>query len=246
MDRDQRRQHPQWPWAGLSCKILPAFPPEVVRARPDARYLYVADGEYFPYGRLGEEQIIDRVVPLFARLLKKHAPDLAVIACNTASTLVLSHLRAAYKVPFVGTVPAIKPACASSKSGRASVLGTSGTIRREYTRALIRDFAGGCQVSLVGSADLASLAEKALRGGEVGDAALPGRSRDGAPDRNIQQMPLRTRRSSTIATPRFLVRKERSDGSPLEVREFVSHDSRPRFGSLNHACLGVRNAELQV
>jgi glutamate racemase len=145
---------------------------EVVRARPDARYIYVADDEYFPYGHRSEQQIIDRVVPLFASLLKTHAPDLAVIACNTASTLVLSHLRAAYAVPFVGTVPAIKPACAGSKSGRVSVLGTSGTVRREYTKALIRDFAGGCQVTLVGSAELASLAEAALRGHQVSDAAL--------------------------------------------------------------------------
>jgi glutamate racemase len=145
---------------------------EVVRARPDARYIYVADDEYFPYGHRSEEQIIDRVVPLFGRLLKRHVPDLAVIACNTASTLVLSHLRAAYQLPFVGTVPAIKPACAGSKSRRVSVLGTSGTVRREYTRALIRDFAGGCQVTLVGSAGLASLAEKALRGGKVSDAEI--------------------------------------------------------------------------
>jgi glutamate racemase len=145
---------------------------EVVRARPDARYVYVADDEYFPYGHRSEEQIIDRVVPLFAALLKTHAPDLAVIACNTASTLVLSHLRAAYGVPFVGTVPAIKPACASSKSRRVSVLGTKGTVQREYTQALIRDFSQGCEVTLVGSAKLASLAESALRGGEVSDAAL--------------------------------------------------------------------------
>src|SRR3954447_26115154 len=145
---------------------------EVVRARPDARYVYVADDAYFPYGHRSEEQIIARVVPLFGELIRTHTPDLAVIACNTASTLVLSHLRAAYTVPFVGTVPAIKPACASSKSRRVSVLGTSGTVRREYTQALIRDFAQGCRVTLVGSADLASLAEAALRGETVDDAAL--------------------------------------------------------------------------
>src|SRR4051812_5369826 len=145
---------------------------EVVRARPDARYLYVADDAFFPYGHRGEEQIIARVVPLFGELLKAHAPDLAVIACNTASTLVLSQLRAAHAVPFVGTVPAIKPACAGSKSRRVSGLGTKGPVRREYTQALIRDFANGCKVTLVGSADLASLAEAALRGGAVSDAAV--------------------------------------------------------------------------
>jgi glutamate racemase len=82
---------------------------------------------------------------------------------------VLSHLRTAYTVPFVGTVPAIKPACASSISKRVSVLGTRGTVKREYTQALIRDFAQGCQVTLVGSGNLAALGEAALNGGGVSD-----------------------------------------------------------------------------
>jgi glutamate racemase len=142
---------------------------EIVRARPDARYVYGADDAFFPYGQHGEEQIVARVVPLVGKLIDLHAPDLVVIACNTASTLVLSHLRAAYRVPFVGTVPAIKPACASSRSKRVSVLGTKGTVKREYTQGLIRDFAQGCQVTLVGSENLASLGEAALNGGEVGD-----------------------------------------------------------------------------
>ena len=145
---------------------------EIVSARPDARYVYVADDAFFPYGHRSEEQIIARAVPLIGELIAAHAPDLVVIACNTASTLVLSHLRAQYRTPFVGTVPAIKPACASSRSRRVSVLGTKGTVKREYTQALIRDFGQGCQVTLVGSADLASLAEAALNGGNVGDAAI--------------------------------------------------------------------------
>jgi glutamate racemase len=112
------------------------------------------------------------VVPLLGELIAAHAPDLVVIACNTASTLVLSHLRSAYTVPFVGTVPAIKPACQRSKTKRVSVLGTRGTVQREYTRALIRDFAQGCEVTLVGSADLAALAEAALNGSEVGNPEI--------------------------------------------------------------------------
>ena len=142
---------------------------EIVGARPDAHYIYVADDAFFPYGHHSEEQIIARVVPLVGELIARHAPDLMVIACNTASTLVMSHLRSAYSVPFVGTVPAIKPACASSKTKRVSVLGTKGTVQREYTRRLIDDFAQGCEVTLVGSAELASLAESALSGNDVRD-----------------------------------------------------------------------------
>src|SRR6202165_4098445 len=145
---------------------------EIAAARPDAHYVYVADDAFFPYGHHGEDEIIARVVPLIGDLIAAHAPDLVVIACNTASTLVMSHLRAQYEVPFVGTVPAIKPACAQSKTRRVSVLGTRGTVTREYTRALIRDFAQGCDVALVGSGELASLAEAALSGIEVGDADI--------------------------------------------------------------------------
>lgn len=142
---------------------------EIARTRPDAHYIYVADDAFFPYGHHSDDQIIARVVPLLGELIAAHDPDLVVIACNTASTLVMSHLRDEYKVPFVGTVPAIKPACAQSKTKRVSVLGTKGTVKREYTRALIRDFAQGCEVTLVGSPELASLAEAALSGIEVSD-----------------------------------------------------------------------------
>jgi glutamate racemase len=145
---------------------------EVVKARPDARYVYVADDAFFPYGRHAEDALVGRVVPLMAELIAAHAPDIVVIACNTASTLVLPHLRARFTVPFVGTVPAIKPACGASKSRLVSVLGTEATVKREYTRALIRDFGQGCEVTLVGSAHLASIAEGALHEKPVDDADI--------------------------------------------------------------------------
>ena len=125
---------------------------EVLKARPDARYVYVADDAFFPYGDHGETELVARVVALTGELIEAHRPDLIVIACNTASTLVLPHLRARFSVPFVGTVPAIKPACAQSITKRVTVLGTEATVSREYTRALIRDFANGADVALVGSA----------------------------------------------------------------------------------------------
>jgi len=145
---------------------------EVVKLRPDARYVYVADDAFFPYGSRGEAELVGRVVPLMAELIEAHRPDLVVIACNAASTLVLPHLRARFSVPFVGTVPAIKPACASSRSKRVTVLGTEGTVSREYTRALIRDFANGSDVTLVGSARLAAFAEAELHGAPVADALI--------------------------------------------------------------------------
>jgi len=145
---------------------------EVAAALPRARYLYVADDAFFPYGGHGEAELVARVGALMGELIDAHHPDLVVIACNTASTLVLPHLRARYSVPFVGTVPAIKPACAASASKRVTVLGTEATVNREYTRALIRDFANGSDVTLVGSARLAGYAEAELNGAPVADELI--------------------------------------------------------------------------
>jgi glutamate racemase len=142
---------------------------EIVKLRPGARYIYVADDAYFPYGQHSEAEIVARVVPLIGTMIEDHRPKLVVIACNTASTLVMDHLRKTYDVPFVGTVPAIKPACAASVTKRVSVLGTKGTVQREYTKKLIADFAQGCAVTLVGAENLAALAEAALKGEPVSD-----------------------------------------------------------------------------
>jgi glutamate racemase len=142
---------------------------EIAKARPDARLVYAADDAFFPYGRQDEVKLVTRVVDVMEELIAAHRPDLVVIACNTASTLVLPALREKFKGPFVGTVPAIKPACASSVSKLVTVLGTEATVNREYTRALIRDYAQGCAVTLVGSPRLAELAEAELKGELVSD-----------------------------------------------------------------------------
>jgi glutamate racemase len=144
----------------------------VKAARPDARFVYLADDAAFPYGALAEDTLIARVAAVIGAAIAEQAPDLIVIACNTASTLALTELRARFAVPFVGTVPAIKPACAQSTSKRISVLGTQATVSREYTRALIREFAADCAVTLVGSPNLAAYAEAELAGEPVGDALI--------------------------------------------------------------------------
>ena len=145
---------------------------EVARARPDARFVYAADDALFPYAAVEEQALIARVTALMERLIAAHRPDLVIVACNTASTLVLPALRERFALPFVGTVPAIKPACALSLTKRISVLGTEATVAREYTHALVRSFARDCEVTLVGSALLATLAEKHLAGEAVEDAAI--------------------------------------------------------------------------
>lgn len=143
-----------------------------MQAHPGAHVVYAADDAGFPYGGLREDALVTRVLAVMERLVARFHPDLVVIACNTASTLVLPALRARFALPFVGTVPAIKPAAALTKSRLISVLATPGTVARDYTRELIEHYAGGCEVTLVGSTRLAGLAEAALKGERVDDTAI--------------------------------------------------------------------------
>ncbi len=133
-------------------------------AEPDATLLYAADNAAFPYGAWDEDALVNRIVAVVGRLIDRVRPDLVVIACNTASTLALAALRERYPIPFVGTVPAIKPAAMQTKSGMIGVLATPGTVNREYTRTLIHTYAFHCKVFLHGSKRLAEIAEAKLRG----------------------------------------------------------------------------------
>ncbi|MGV3552506.1 glutamate racemase [Rhizobium sp.] len=138
---------------------------------PERNFVYVADDAGFPYGNWAEDELRPRIVSLFGRLIEEYRPEISVIACNTAFTLVGADLRAAYKDhTFVGTVPAIKPAAERTRSGLISVLATPGTVKRAYTRDLIQSFASQCHVRLVGSENLARMAEAYIRGEGVTDA----------------------------------------------------------------------------
>lgn len=145
---------------------------QVRRARPDARYVYAADDAAFPYGRLSEDTLIARVLAVMERLVAIHRPDLVVVACNTASTVVLPSLRRHFATPFVGVVPPIKPAAEATRSRVVSLLATPGTVARAYTQDLVDTYAGGCAVTLVGSPNLAAFAEAEMAGAPAYDAAI--------------------------------------------------------------------------
>ncbi len=142
------------------------------QAAPEAAFTYIADDACFPYGALTRDALIARTGEVVGAGIAEHAPDAVVIACNTASTAVLPSLRAAHDLPFVGIVPAIKPAAQLSRTGLISVLATPATVRRDYTHALIAEHGHGADFTLTGSPSLAGLAEAAMVGADVPDAAI--------------------------------------------------------------------------
>ena len=131
---------------------------------PDAPIVYVADNGGFPYGTKTEMEVATRVCALLGRLTERYRPRLIVIACNTASTIALAHVRAALEVPVVGTVPAIKSAAETTTTKAIGVLGTEATVRQPYVDRLAADFASDCTVLRHGSAKLVEMAEAELRG----------------------------------------------------------------------------------
>ena len=134
---------------------------------PNAPFIYVADNAGYPYGKRTEQEIASRVPALLGRLVERFHPRLAVIACNTASTIALDHVRSALDLPVVGTVPAIKPAAERSKSRVIGVLGTEATVRQPYVDNLAAEFAADCTIIRHGSPELVDLAEAKLAGAEV-------------------------------------------------------------------------------
>ncbi|WP_435946649.1 glutamate racemase [Dryocola sp. BD586] len=140
---------------------------EVRQLLPDLHYIYAFDNVAFPYGEKSEEFIVERVVDIVTAVQERYPLALAIIACNTASTVSLPALREKFVFPVVGVVPAIKPAARMTANGIVGLLATRGTVRRPYTHELVARFATECKIEMLGSAELVELAEAKLHGEPV-------------------------------------------------------------------------------
>ncbi len=139
---------------------------EIQSLLPQLSYTYLFDNAAYPYGELEQATLLQRVEKLITHLVEKEGFDIVVIACNTASTIVLPTLRSKLTIPVVGVVPAIKPA--SSLANKAvGLIATPATVTRQYTHDLIRNFSSDINVELLGSTRLVDMAEEKLRGREL-------------------------------------------------------------------------------
>jgi len=102
---------------------------DFLKKNPREAVCYLADHENYPYGPRGKEELTDILILLLEKFLTIIEPKIAVLACNTATIAALSSLRENFpQIPFVGTVPAIKPAANASSNGKVGVLGTMRTV----------------------------------------------------------------------------------------------------------------------
>ncbi len=145
---------------------------ELRKLLPGAPVIYAADLAGLPYGTKSEAEVAARVCGLLGRMAERYRPRLICVACNTASTIALAMVREVLEVPIVGTVPAIKPAVAMTKTGVIGLLGTAATIRQSYVDRLEAEFAGGKRLLRHAAPELVEAAEALLRGQSIDPAVF--------------------------------------------------------------------------
>ena len=129
---------------------------------PKAKVLYVADAKHFPYGEKTESEVISFTLEIVKKILERVDPEVIVLACNTMTVSALKALRNIFNIPFVGTVPAIKPANLVTKNNRIALISTERTAKDIYTQRLINEFLPSATVFVRGEADLVDKLENGL------------------------------------------------------------------------------------
>lgn len=136
------------------------------RELPNENYIYFGDTANCPYGVRSDTEIIE-LTSRACQFLLDQGVKLIVIGCNTASQAALTSLRATFPVPFIGVVPAVKPAARATRKGRVGVAATNQAAKAIYLRQLIDEFAGGIEVFAVGCPELVTLVEQGELDGPV-------------------------------------------------------------------------------
>jgi glutamate racemase len=130
------------------------------RRNPDEALIYTADRANFPYGPKDREELAAALVALIAALSGSFHPKLGAVVCNTASVSALAVLRETFPdLPFVGTVPAIKPAVTGSRSRHIGVLGTERTVADPYIGELAVRYGPDCAVTTLAAPELVEWVE---------------------------------------------------------------------------------------
>jgi glutamate racemase len=158
---EQKREKYQYAFLDSGTGGLPYFA-QLRSLAHNASCVYVADTLHFPYGEKTRDEVVSFSVNTVGRLLERFSPELVIVACNTISVAALRALRETYKVPFVGTVPAIKLAASRSVNRKIGLLATERTVCDPYTDELIHEFASDCEITRIGDSELISRIESEL------------------------------------------------------------------------------------
>jgi glutamate racemase len=127
---------------------------------PREKTLYAADRRSFPYGSKEKDELVSLLIRLIEGIETRFTPKLAALVCNTASVSALGPLRERFpRFPWVGTVPALKPALLASRTRHVGLLGTPRTIEDPYVGELAARYGPDCALSLLAAPELVDFVE---------------------------------------------------------------------------------------
>ncbi len=120
---------------------------QAIRAElPHEDLLYLGDQGHVPYGPRQRTEIRDFAIGITRFLLDQGAKEI-VVACNTASAAALHDLRNLFPtIPLVGMEPAVKPAAASTQTGKVGVLATRNTFKGDLYTTLVERYGKDVQL----------------------------------------------------------------------------------------------------
>lgn len=118
---------------------------ELHRALPCESLIYLGDGKNCPYGSQPANRI-QTLAEQSVRELVNRGCKMVVVACNTATAVAISHLRAAFDIPIVGLEPAVKPACAMTRTKVVGVIATERSLKGEKFLSTVTRYGQGVEV----------------------------------------------------------------------------------------------------
>jgi glutamate racemase len=133
--------------------------------------VYYADNANCPYGEKTQAEVIEHSATVTQFLIDKGC-KIIVIACNTATSQAIDYLRKTFNIPFVGIVPAVKPAATNSKTGVIAILATAGTLKSKKFNDTREEFSGKVEVILVEAGELVDIVENGQQGTEQSEKIL--------------------------------------------------------------------------
>lgn len=146
---------------------------ELVKWMPEEKYLYFGDSANAPYGKRSTAEVKQLTLDAAAMLMERGVKAL-VVACNTATAVAITDLRAAYPDTIViGIEPALKVAADRFPKGHIGVMATPVTLREEKFLQQLERFPD-VQVSLIPAPELVDLVEAGHADDEMTQAYLGG------------------------------------------------------------------------
>lgn len=112
---------------------------EIMRQLPKENIMYIGDTARCPYGPRPSEEVRQFTWEMTDYLLNQNIKML-VIACNTATAVVLEEIQHKVDIPVLGVIePGARAALKSTNNHRIGIIGTNGTIKSNAYPSALRE-----------------------------------------------------------------------------------------------------------